>query len=1194
MQTIYLDISNKGNVSTINAKQGDVGRKFRAIITENGIVPTTVDVETSEFSVWYSGASGNGNYKTIGDRSAFYQENNTVVVELIRQMLKVPGKGELSLSMEYGGDQIGLWNIPYDVEAKPGADSETATDYFDDLANAQQKAEEAADRAEDAAYRAENAADRAEASIIVSVDEGEVATHTAAEIYDAMQNHQIVVFRWNPRAKPSELIPIRLSTPSVAVFSKPGYPTEFDIFDIEINNSGTISYNTHFSSALVNQAAEKVKANIAPVSYLHQVLTEEQQAQARKNIGSASQEDLNSISARYDTIEDALAGTNIAQNGKVATHIIGDNINIILLDDIASATTINITKDCTLHLNGKTLSFTAPGAYLNVTTASKVTINGEVAGSEITKNIDNGGNEKLVSATDTVLNIVGGTYSMYGQYSNNCMSIRSESANTKINISGVNVIANNEGTGGARGMQVDAANISDSYVHVTTGAAATNTTVGIIVFESSEISNCKILVASTAAGVQVEGFVAGATTPVTVSNCHIEADGHGDSEGTVYRVCAISGNAGSSLTINGGYYWGAREALSILGVAHINGGVHEGCQHGGAYLSSTDIKVKNATFRNVEYTGDCGWSDVHYGAVFCGSPSKDANVSFDNCRFESEVSTSHAITAKYTNTNVYLSNSVINGIFGDDLRADATCTIYVGKNVVYDTIGVPVNPDDTITYHGTIDTTTYAGQEFGFETETTDYENLINIKISLLQDKVKSSVLYTSQDLTEVQKAQARENIGISNDPDCHAQFFTITENGVVSLKSEYRGATTKATYLDSISDMGSGVAGSKNKELPVHLVIPEIVNGIVVNRLAAGMFCNNTAIEYVALPRTIKEIPEFCFFYACRLKEIFGTENITALGERALNRASSLIRANFPSLTSMQLMSIQGCPSLIYADIGRVQTVGEYSLACNINMQRLKNSGDVTGIDPTAFYKCARLKHFENLEKLSTIGATGLWGSGIPYTEQAKLADCTLGTYAIAPQVNPTDYWSECTYTPCENPLPTYLAQNNPLWENRAVGSKTYASACMLFDVVHAYCGLHNITLSDVDDLEAMVNDIDPALLTNYVGTYTYQTVLAKGIGLNVESYGTIDKTVLQTLYDALAAGKYASVTISSGNNGSVKGHCALIYGVTATGELMFCDCNSVWWHDFTKPYLYTLPIQNIMAYSISGRNTILEIYSV
>ena len=281
MQTIKLDISAKNNVQPIYVKQRDVGHKFSIELYENG-VPYTVD-ENNTFAVWYSGASGEGNYTKIGDETACVAEGNKIIVQMIMQMLQNPGDHEMCVVM-YGqeNEQKGFWNVAYYVEEIPGADSEGATEYYNAFLDAQKKAEEAADRAEDAAARAEAGVG---ASIIVGIDEGEYATHTAAEIYDAMQNHQIVVFRWNPRTEPSELIPIRLSTPSVAVFSKPGYPTEFDIFDIEIDNSGTISYNTHFSSALLKQAAEKVETDLAPVSYLPQTLSPEQQAQARANIG---------------------------------------------------------------------------------------------------------------------------------------------------------------------------------------------------------------------------------------------------------------------------------------------------------------------------------------------------------------------------------------------------------------------------------------------------------------------------------------------------------------------------------------------------------------------------------------------------------------------------------------------------------------------------------------------------------------------------------------------------------------------------------------------------------------------------------------------------------------------------------------------------------------------------------------------
>lgn len=129
MQTIYLDISNKGIIPTINAKQNDVGRKFVIKLTNNGasyIIPDGV-----AFSAWYSGVSGEGNYTHIGDRSAFAINGNTVTVEIIAQMLINAGGGVLCLIMNSAdGSQLGLWNIAYMVEEIQGADSEAAQQYY--------------------------------------------------------------------------------------------------------------------------------------------------------------------------------------------------------------------------------------------------------------------------------------------------------------------------------------------------------------------------------------------------------------------------------------------------------------------------------------------------------------------------------------------------------------------------------------------------------------------------------------------------------------------------------------------------------------------------------------------------------------------------------------------------------------------------------------------------------------------------------------------------------------------------------------------------------------------------------------------------------------------------------------------------------------------------------------------------------
>lgn len=129
MQTFNLDISTKNIIPLVNAKQGDVGRKITVTITDDG---KPYALAGSVFSVWYTGASGEGNYTNIGDASAFSVVGNSVTVELITQMLVNAGNGELCLMMHTAeGKKIGMWNIPYYVEEVPGAGSQEAKMYYD-------------------------------------------------------------------------------------------------------------------------------------------------------------------------------------------------------------------------------------------------------------------------------------------------------------------------------------------------------------------------------------------------------------------------------------------------------------------------------------------------------------------------------------------------------------------------------------------------------------------------------------------------------------------------------------------------------------------------------------------------------------------------------------------------------------------------------------------------------------------------------------------------------------------------------------------------------------------------------------------------------------------------------------------------------------------------------------------------------
>lgn len=153
MQTIYLDISNKGVYPCIHAKQSEVGRKFRAVITDGG-VPYNIP-NTALLSVWYSGNTDEGNYSSIGENSAFSVIGNKVDVEMVAQMLLKPGHGELCLSISNAnGTETNTWNIPYEVEHKPGAGSSVPTEYYTALTEVSAQAAQNATAAESAAIRA--------------------------------------------------------------------------------------------------------------------------------------------------------------------------------------------------------------------------------------------------------------------------------------------------------------------------------------------------------------------------------------------------------------------------------------------------------------------------------------------------------------------------------------------------------------------------------------------------------------------------------------------------------------------------------------------------------------------------------------------------------------------------------------------------------------------------------------------------------------------------------------------------------------------------------------------------------------------------------------------------------------------------------------------------------------------------------
>ena len=113
----------------LKATQGEVGTQFRAILLDNG-EPYHVSAG-AEFSIWYEGASGKGNYTQIGGRSPVTISGNVLQVELIPQMTSVAGGGVLAVMLHGSDGSIRkLFHLTYIVDEFPGYGSEEAKAYF--------------------------------------------------------------------------------------------------------------------------------------------------------------------------------------------------------------------------------------------------------------------------------------------------------------------------------------------------------------------------------------------------------------------------------------------------------------------------------------------------------------------------------------------------------------------------------------------------------------------------------------------------------------------------------------------------------------------------------------------------------------------------------------------------------------------------------------------------------------------------------------------------------------------------------------------------------------------------------------------------------------------------------------------------------------------------------------------------------
>lgn len=447
----------------------------------------------------------------------------------------------------------------------------------------------------------------------------------------------------------------------------------------------------------------------------------------------------------------------------------------------------------------------------------------------------------------------------------------------------------------------------------------------------------------------------------------------------------------------------------------------------------------------------------------------------------------------------------------------------------------------------------------------------------------------------------------IADNNSTHEKYFTITDDGIVSLKPEYRGAPVQGTGVltggeipeAAISDNDEGAVGSKNACLPAVLLIPETITGIPVVGIADGAFHTNLRLESITLPVTITTIPYKCFSHCSNLREVNNVEQITVLGAGALQR-THVERISFPNLLEMGAIAFERCAHLKFVDMGKVSSIPDFTFYSCTSLFEIANSGTVTTIGKMAFHKTTQLASYNFIsDSITSIGIGAFTLSRVQY-DWNSLTNCNFGVMATSKQINPTDIWSGCVSVNHENPLPTLFSQYDKRWENRgcyyyttdsSTTLKTYLSSCIVFSIIHAYCGLHNLKLETVADWEDIIAKKGVSTLEDFPSAYGEVPTFIQSLGCEATAYPTITAETLQATYDAIADGKYVIITIPNGNpaygdnNKSsddykvMTGHAGVIYGCRQDGKLLVADSTQAYWDDDTIGTTYALPYENLLT---------------
>lgn len=155
------------------------------------------------------------------------------------------------------------------------------------------------------------------------------------------------------------------------------------------------------------------------------------------------------------------------------------------------------------------------------------------------------------------------------------------------------------------------------------------------------------------------------------------------------------------------------------------------------------------------------------------------------------------------------------------------------------------------------------------------------------------------------------------------------------------------------------------------NVVVPEFYNEVSVCAIEAGVFSNNSTIQYVFIPPSIKEIGEQCFYNCSNLKSVvIASEDDITLGSACFMDCSNLISIEIHgNLSSLPSYLFSGCSSLFTINLpSSLLTIEKNAFSSCTSLQSISIPAEVYKIDEFAFSGCSMLQSITLPDRLSSI----------------------------------------------------------------------------------------------------------------------------------------------------------------------------------------------------------------------------------